>query len=277
MVHRHRAVAAHYAIRAALLAGLAYYIVLLVRTGSLDLYIADRMQPYVKLSALGLYVIASQQLYSAVRALNDADVHAFDCGCDHEHELPSFRGRGILLYGWFALPLAFGFFVPDGQLGSVLASAKGMQFAPGQIVQADDAYAAYGRRLFRQPAVRISDDDFVPTLTTLDLYRGSFVGRTISVSGFVFREDGMGPDRFGVGRFAISCCSADVTPYGLLVSFERASSFDTDEWVIATGKLSLARYRGTEVLQLEVEKAMSIPAPFEPYVSADADVLVRLE
>ncbi|MDF2838289.1 MAG: hypothetical protein K0Q63_3929 [Paenibacillus sp.] len=127
------ATAAHYLTRAVLLAGFAFFIVHLVRSGNLNLYIANRMQFIVKLSALGLYAVAAQQLYSAIRTgFEKTDEHP---SCDCNHEMPATWGKSLLLYGWFAIPLVIGFTVPDGLLGSSMASAKGVQFTPQQIVK----------------------------------------------------------------------------------------------------------------------------------------------
>ncbi|RED57225.1 TIGR03943 family putative permease subunit [Cohnella lupini] len=319
-MHRHPSVTAmHYLARALLLAGFAFFIVHLVRAGDLDLYIASRMQFIVKCSALGLYAVAAQQFYSAIRSWLDGKNH--DPSCDCQHEMPATWGRSLLLYGWFALPLIIGFAVPDGLLGSSMASAKGVQFTPQQIVKpyaeippaapdptvidpavielpiekddedeipvaelSDDAldllfptdaftesYARFGRQLVDQDLIQVTDKQFIETLTTLDLYRTAFIGKNIQLSGFVYREGSMGQQQFGVSRFAISCCSADASPYGVMAKFGKASEFATDEWVTVTGKLSTALYNDIEIIQIDVTKITKISPPEDPYVTQDLD------
>ncbi|QMV40922.1 DUF1980 domain-containing protein [Cohnella cholangitidis] len=131
--HDHNSVSTsvHYLARALLLAGFAFFIVYLVRTGHLDLYIAKRMQFIVKLSALGLYAVAAQQLYAAIRGWFEKKADMPSCDCNHE--MPSTWGKSLLLYGWFAFPLLIGFTLPDGMLGSSMAAVKGVQFAPQSI------------------------------------------------------------------------------------------------------------------------------------------------
>jgi putative membrane protein len=58
----------HPLLRAFILTGFAMLIVYLVRTGNIGLYIAPRMELYVKLSAIGLYAAAIYQYYAAFRA-----------------------------------------------------------------------------------------------------------------------------------------------------------------------------------------------------------------
>lgn len=274
------------------------------------------MQFIVKLSALGLYAVAAQQLYSAIRTgFEKADEHPV---CDCNHEMPATWGKSLLLYGWFAIPLVIGFAVPDGLLGSSMASAKGVQFTPQQIVKpyesspsgatpndrkdqnepiADkkrvapspselseaaidlmfptdeftESYAAFGKRLVRQDVVEVTEKQFIETLTTIDLYRTAFIGKTIKLSGFVYREDKMGRTQFGVSRFAINCCSADASPYGIMATYGRADTLETDEWVTVTGKLGTTSYNGIEIIDIDVSKIVKIAPPDDPYVSPDLD------
>ena len=384
MVKSSSVLAFHYAARAVLLAGFAFLIVHLVRSGNLNLYIAQRMQLIVKLAALGMYAVAAHQLYSAIRAFFDKEHNEPSCDC--LHEMPATWGKSALLYGWFALPLLIGYIVPDSVLGSSMASAKGVQFTPqttvvseprttvrsdsapepsvelpdadgsttgpgsaaadpekgqpdnalselaqpeepqpsgappgtgsvpsddvppndaqsnagqssdaqsnaGQSNDADsnrkltpeeldqlfpfdnftETYAAYGKKLLQRDVIEVTPKRYIETLTTIDLYREAFLGKTIEVSGFVYREGNMGPKQFGVSRFAISCCTADASPYGVMVTFGKADTLETDEWVSVTGKLGTTLYNDIEIIQIDVVKVVKIPAPDDPYVSPDFD------
>jgi putative membrane protein len=327
------ATATHYLARSILLAGFAFFIVHLVHSGSLILYIAQRMQLLVKLSALAMYAVAAQQLYTAIRI--GFDRRSVTLSCDCNHEMPATWGKSMLLYGWFALPLALGFLVPDGMLGSSFASAKGVQFTPQQIVRplsesqspqvtvvpfdnnvSDDSplsafdsipnldnesldstdtdtssddiearaldimfptdaftesYAKFGKKLVKQDLITVEDSLYIETLTTLDLFRTAFIGKSIQVSGFVYREGAMGKQQFGVSRFAISCCSADASPYGVMVKFGNANTLATDEWVTVTGKLGTSLYNDIDIIEINVDKVVKITAPVDPYVTQNLD------
>jgi len=291
------AIAVHYLVRAILLAGFAFLIVHLVRSGNLNLYIAERMQFIVKLSALGLYAVAAQQIYSAIRSLFDKEQSGSECDCGHE--MPATWGKSLLLYGWFALPLIIGYTVSDGLLGSSMASAKGLQFAPRLSIapNADpepviqprrglaserldalfpyddftESYAVYGKKLFRENIIKVAPQRFIETLTAIDLYREAFIGKTIEISGFVYREKTMGRQQFGVGRFAVSCCSADASPYGVMAKFGHAETLETDEWVTVTGELGTTHYRDIDIIQINVHKVAKIDPPEDPYISPDLD------
>lgn len=89
----------HQILRAFILGGFAAYIVYLVRNDALVYYIAPRMQLYVKLSAMALYVIAAYQLYSGVRALSGQQDRS--CGCEHDKTLPSSPVKTTVFYSLF--------------------------------------------------------------------------------------------------------------------------------------------------------------------------------
>ena len=121
----------HPLLRALILTGFAMLIVYLVRSGNLGLYIAPRMELYVKLSALGLYATAVYQYYAAFRAWTGRQTEA-DCDCGHDHEPPSGLMKNVLVYGLFALPLLLGFLLPDTTMGSSLAAKKGVSFSSSE-------------------------------------------------------------------------------------------------------------------------------------------------
>lgn len=135
----------HHLIRAAILTGFAMFIVYLDRTGEMMLYIAPRMELYVKLSALGLYAAAIYQIYAALQKRMGKQVA--DCDCEHEPSPSIFKN--VLIYGLFVFPLLLGFLIPTGTLGSALASKKGMSLSGSASIERSDAIAP--------PALKSSD------------------------------------------------------------------------------------------------------------------------
>ncbi|WP_010268906.1 TIGR03943 family putative permease subunit [Paenibacillus senegalensis] len=131
MTSQHRTDAARFFIRALILAGFSFYISYLVRSGNIVYYIAPRMEIYVKLTAVGLYIIASYQAFLALKSLNRKKAADADCGCGCE---PQARARPSLLsfiiYGLFLFPLLLGYVLPDAALNSSLAAKRGVNFGP---------------------------------------------------------------------------------------------------------------------------------------------------
>lgn len=297
----------HHLIRAFILTGFAMFIVYLDKTGEMILYIAPRMELYVKLSAIGLYAAAIYQVYAALqkRMSNQAP----DCDCEHEPSPSVFKN--IIIYGLFIFPLLLGFLVPTGTLGSALAAKKGVSLSGSAAIErvvsqspsaaaaeasstpppadqekmaADsgvdslfpydeytEAHAAYGKKLYTQTIITVPEKQFIETLTTLDLFREAFIGKEIEITGFVYREEDMGKERFAVSRFAMNCCSADALPYGLMISWPKAMDYVDDEWVSVKGTLTTTTYLDNEIITLEAVKLERIKAPESPYVYPDLD------
>lgn len=279
----------HYLFRAAILISYALLIVYLFQTGEIGLYIAPRMELLVKLSAIGLYAAAAYQIYAAIQL--KIHKHTADCECGHGPSSSPFKN--IIAYGLFIMPLLLGFLLPTGTLGSALAEKKGMSFNGSQQVSraANDnlveneksldleklfpfdeytvGHADYGKKLYEQPLISIPEEQFIETLTTLDLYRDAFIGKEIEISGFVYREEEMDKTQIAVSRFAMNCCSADALPYGLMIIWPKANEYNKDEWVSVKGKLTISMYMDNVIIALEATRITRIPAPESPYVYPD--------
>lgn len=155
---------ANYAARAAVLAGFALYIMRLARSGLLDLYVEAQLIMFVKWSAIGLLAVSAQQLLSAVRSAADSVSGNRSCGChseqerrhghrhardpacshghdhsdhdrdhDHTHDHPDTWRKALLLYGWFAVPLAIAWAVPEPSPHTAYSHSDGVHFAPAPI------------------------------------------------------------------------------------------------------------------------------------------------
>ncbi|PZD94382.1 TIGR03943 family protein [Paenibacillus sambharensis] len=134
-----------------------------------------------------------------------------------------------------------------------------------------ETYAEHAKKLYFSERIEIPEKSFIENLTTLDLYRVNLTGKTVVLSGFVYREEEMGKERFVVSRFAMNCCSADAMPYGLMIDYPGASRYADDEWIQVTGKMDLTTYKDNEIIYLKANKIEKIPAPESPYVYPDFD------
>ncbi|PWV99346.1 putative repeat protein (TIGR03943 family) [Paenibacillus cellulosilyticus] len=310
-MEEHRPLTVHHLIRAVILAGFAFYVVHLVKIDKLQYYIAPRMMPYIKYSAVAMFLLATYYLYLALQG-SDHKHHGAACDCGHEpaRSLP----KHIFIYGLFLLPLLLGFAFPDKIMGSDAASVKGMKLTVKNVVQqpsgplptqveeavtdvpqsvleesktelpASEAspsseldalfpydefsreYADLGKILYGQDVITMREEAFLEYISTIDLYRDNFVGKTIEISGFVYREDDMAPNQFAVSRMAMSCCTADAEPYGLMAEWSQAADFNKDTWITLRGKLEIKKYRDADIIVLNADKVTKIEAPKDPYV-----------
>jgi len=342
----------HYWMRGAILAGFSVYIAYLAQSGKLIYYIAPQMEPFVKLGAILLFIIAVFQIWLAVQS-GQEDIEA--CGCEH---VPSSSPvKNTVLYSLFLIPLLLGLLLPDTVMGSQVAAIKGMNLnartaavnqpappasvpvrtaqtaadtsqsasvpAPASVqeplaasaAQAETeqsqpavsesepiaagsgavpaaghdpldalfpadtftkAYAGLGKKLYGQDLIQIREKGFMELLTTLDLYKDAFMGKSVQITGFVYREDGMSPDQFVVSRMAMQCCSADTTPFGVMVQSAAAAHFPKDSWVKLTGKLSTTVYNDMTILKIDAVTIQKTEPSTSPYVYPFVDDFSQL-
>ncbi|GIN69716.1 permease [Bacillus sp. J14TS2] len=93
-----------------------------------------------------------------------------------------------------------------------------------------------------------------------------FIGKEVELIGFVYKEPEFEEDQFVVARFAVSCCVADASVYGLIASITEAPSLDVDQWVKATGTLDTTKLDGWELPFLKITQLEKIEQPANPYV-----------
>jgi len=358
----------HALVRAIILFGFTLYILYLNEQGTLNYYIAPRMELYVKLAGMALYALSIQQALHAYRSWKHRTVDQSCSSCSSAPQGTWWKHTGI--YMFFLFPLALGLFTPDTALGSQLIERKGMNFAassnlqssapkPNSAVLQDEAdyqqpqtqpqqpevpttsgtvtdntfqasdgsssndrddhassgddtaassmeqpdnqliddltvsegslteeelallfpednalfagYAKYARTVYNDEIIEVPEHSYTEVLTTLDLYKHTFAGKSIRISGFVYKPDELESDQFAISRYAMQCCSADAAPYGVLSSYPRASSLEEDSWIEVTGTIQTTTMNETEVLAIEVLKVRSIEAPDDPYVYPNFD------
>lgn len=319
--------AVHHLIRGIILIALALYIVYLVNTGNLVYYIAPRMVPYVKITALLFYVVSVHQFYAFIMSIWKKN-HV-SCWCSHIPE--NFSFKSILMYTLFIFPLILGLMLPDEMLASAMADQKGMRLSATSSIpeisqqrttryaetlnnKPDDTtsketeapteamdynedeqevrdqnqgqmnipneeledlfpydlfteiYAKYAMSIYNDELIRVEEESFTEILTTLDLYLDAFIGKQVEITGFVYRTDEMNDQQFAVGRFAMTCCSADAAPYGVFSEFAAANQYKDDEWVTVKGTIGKTVFNEMEIMKIDVTSIKRSEASEEPYV-----------
>ncbi|RAV05423.1 TIGR03943 family putative permease subunit [Paenibacillus sp. YN15] len=116
----------HYFLRTGILAFFAYYILRLVKHNQLIIYIGPRMQFYVKLAAIGFYLLAVLQLLLAFRAWWGARRQDPSCECGSCSPASMSAAGHSFFYALFAVPLLLVLLLPDQALGSSLVDKKGI-------------------------------------------------------------------------------------------------------------------------------------------------------
>lgn len=309
--HRYRTTF-HYILRSFILLGLSVYIVYLVETNTLQLYIGYRIMPLVKWSSLIIYPLAIVQAIIAYRHFKG---ELKQCSCCTPAPSTKSWWRNSIVYSLFFIPLLLGFLLPDTVLGGSFASNKGMTLSSvfanrnnpmadpdtkpyssspnaststspdkqsssmaanegteqlNEMFYTEDQFetdlAELGKRLYMLPVIKVKPDIYMEELSSIVVFIDHFVGKEIEISGFVYREPGMSDNQLVVGRIAVQCCTADATPYGVLIEFDEASQFPDDTWLNVRGVIGITEYSGNKILKIDVTETSIMKAPDNPYI-----------
>jgi uncharacterized repeat protein (TIGR03943 family) len=122
--------------------------------------------------------------------------------------------------------------------------------------------------------IQVQVDGFIEILSSIDLFQKNFIGKKMEISGFVYHEDDMKPNQFVVARFSVSCCSADASPFGVMIETSKANLFPKDTWVNVTGVIGTTTYAGNDIMKLDATKVEKIPAAKDPYVYPNYDFIL---
>lgn len=137
----------------------------------------------------------------------------------------------------------------------------------------NDYYAQLAAQYLNEDTIVITDDNFLDMMTLFELYMEDFVGKEIETIGFVLRMPEFADNQMVAARYAMTCCVADVMPYGLLTQGEMTREFIDDTWVKVTGTLGLTEYPGTiegehpwMIPVIHVTNITEVDEPEQPYV-----------
>ncbi|MEW9697791.1 TIGR03943 family protein [Paenibacillus sp. SI8] len=141
----------------------------------------------------------------------------------------------------------------------------------------DEDFSKIGMQLYKKETIVVKPVIYMEILSSIDLFKTNFIGKKIELSGFVYREDNMKNDQFVVGRFAVSCCSADAMPYGVMITFPTAQNYTKDMWVKVTGTIQNGSYNGNDIFTIQANKIEKIEAPASPYIYPNFEPLKELD
>lgn len=249
-------------LRAMVLAGGALMLYAKISDGTLAFYINQRFAWLTLVGVILFAVLAMTMVYRAMDARRQPATPALDEGdvlplTRRTGKVHSHRANWLTL-GLLALPVLIGFFTPARPLGAGAIETRGIGLsAPSQ-----PGSAAQSQRVETGPKnildwLREFSRNADPSV---------FAGKEADVIGFVYRDPRNAGDEFWVSRFAVSCCVADASALGLLVSSDQAASLQTDTWVRVTGKFGVGEFAGEKMPVLIADKIEPTEQPSQPYL-----------
>ncbi|UKS25375.1 TIGR03943 family protein [Paenibacillus sp. HWE-109] len=294
--------ALHHFIKSGILAGFAGVLLKLLLTGDMLLYIAPHLMLYVDIAVCGLVIMTAFQIYVALLSLKK-NVVVCDCGHDHSHSHSHSHSHEpsrsswlhVGIYSLFIFPLILATILPNTALAGSMAQGKGMNVSgisakgkdgPVELVSmkggVDPAvqnmfktnvynrdYAKLGMRLYNQEMIEMKDQWFIEKLQAINTFVDNFQGKSIKITGFVYREEGLPASQFIIGRMAMTHCIADISPYGIITETPDAGQYPNDTWLTITGTIDHTEYHGQKVMKINIEQIEPAVANAVPYVYPD--------
>lgn len=248
---------------------------------SLYLYLSDKLDQYINtrytylafMSAALAFILACVQLLIWVKA-------------DKYHTKSRF-GRLFL-----SLPIVIGFLGPTVRLDATTVASKGyyLPLATGESKATQspdgtdiqylnpDTSLYFTRNVYEQKMAEllnkyqheshliIDQHNYMELMELIYRYPSAFLGKTISYSGFIYRDPEELDQQF-LFRFGIIHCIADSGVYGLLTKGE-ALTYEQNTWVQVTGQLTQSYHQqlGQYLPTLDVTDSSAIDPPKNPYV-----------
>ena len=238
-------------IRALLLFGFGYFLMNVVSTGDVLLYIHPRFIWGIRISYCFFYALALVQLINALKP-QEILQHGFK--------------RGWGMYVIFIVPLVIGLLVPPKALSSYMVNQKGINLMNNRQVSGISvgSAAAYNYAANWKPV--ITDNTFMYAMHMLALQPQSFVDKNIDFVGFVYKDKEFRKNQLVVARFAITCCTADAQVLGLMCVYDNADAFAKDDWVRVKGIIKTEHDLTGAYPTVKVSSIEKVPPPKMPYV-----------
>ncbi|MFC0558208.1 TIGR03943 family putative permease subunit [Halalkalibacter alkalisediminis] len=145
----------------------------------------------------------------------------------------------------------------------------------GEHITAEDYFSEEGynqyydeltEEILAQERIIVTEENYLDMMTVLDLQIDRFMGKTIEIVGFVYREPEFEDDQLVVARFGMTCCVADASVYGTMISTEDADQFENDTWVRVTGVLDKTDYHDIQIPLIQLREIEVVEQPDSPYV-----------
>ncbi|GFH40925.1 TIGR03943 family putative permease subunit [Lactococcus insecticola] len=263
-------------IRFLILSGYFELMMYLQLTGKLNQYINTHYSYLAVLSAILSLILAIVQLINWMRRTTH-DSHGLT------------RSAKVISIILLALPLLSSVAIPSKTLDATIVSAKGFNFplAEGsgdssdgtqiQYLQPNTSLyftkSAYDKIMKKELAkyedksdITITTANYMEIMELIYNFPGTFEGKTVSYSGFVYNDPTDTSAQF-LFRFGIIHCIADSGVFGLR-TLSDGSSYPNNTWIKITGQIQMAYYAPfkREIPIVKPEHIAKIQKPENPYV-----------
>jgi putative membrane protein len=93
--------------------------------------------------------------------------------------------------------------------------------------------------------IAISNDEFYQWLEEMFTNPDKYAGYAIKMTGFILKDpELLQPDEFVPARLVMSCCVADLLPFGMICKYEKIEELQNDAWVTVEGVIHVTEENG---------------------------------
>lgn len=256
---------------------------------------------YNQLSQTAAYLFLFLFFVQCTRIWARTHKHGEHCHhkCSHNHGNSGSPVKKRIAYSILIFPLLTGFFLPAKVLNATTASKKGIVLTGETSLQKQgeseaeatsslydqeemmtvnhevvvdrkevkkEVYDEKMEQLEKAKVIDMNEEVFDPYYGQISEEPEKYVGRTIKMAGFVYKENGFQPNQLALTRFLITHCVADATTIGFLTEFDKAETLQQDTWIEVEGTIGMTTYDGLEMAVLKVKSWHVINEPKEPYI-----------
>ncbi|AIY76863.1 TPA: TIGR03943 family protein [Bacillus tropicus] len=275
----------HRYIRGIILIGLAMLLFKLLVTGNIYNFIAPKMIKFTYIAFVVILFLGCLQVWRDGREKQD------DCNCCKHHTALKSGMKSFFVYVLFVVPIISAFLFGSVTIDGSLAGKRGMN----QSVQArsmeknekegiransdwkerdetsnlkvtEQVEEQLAKSMLGQREIQVEDKDYVQTMSIIGQDVKGFKGKEITFSGFIYNDKDVMGNKAVVARYGITCCIADASVWGMIVTGQNVEKLPEETWVKVTGILDKTTYKRTLFPLVKISKVEKINKPTDPYV-----------
>lgn len=250
-----------------ILLGFSLFFFKSINSGTIKLFVHPRIVPYLK---LGIVIMLIMILFLIKDIFNG-------------HKTQGNRYQYLI----FMVPLIMAFALPAKEVNLGTISFNNNAIEPSKsnlennlsnvhehnhihkkvINNNSDDYQGNNYILKMQDNTIIMDEtNFVKCVEEISNNPLKYVGKEITITGFVFKDSNFNSNEFVPARMMMTCCAADMSVIGLLARYSLASELKENTWFRFTGIIKNSEIGGINIPYINIKSAEKIKTPENEYV-----------
>lgn len=275
----------HRYIRGIILIGLAMLLFKLLVTGNIYNFIAPKMIKFTYIAFVVLLLLGSLQVWRDGREKQD------DCNCCKYHTASKLGMKSLFVYVLFVVPIISAFLFGSVTIDGSLAGKRGMnqsvqarsieknekegiransdskeQDETSNLKVTEQVEEQLTKSMLGQRKIQVEDKDYVQTMSIIGQDVNGFKGKELTFTGFIYKDKDVRGNKAVVARYGITCCIADASVWGMIVTGQNVEKFPEETWVKVTGILDKTTYKRMPFPLVKISKLEKINKPADPYV-----------